>query len=66
MVGQLSHEVEVKVPASEAWALYGTLRLAKLVGEELSTLFEKIETIEGDGGVGTIVKLMFPAGITKQ
>jgi hypothetical protein len=66
MVGQLSHEVEVKVPASEAWELYGTVRLAKLVGEELSTLFEKIETIEGDGGVGTIVKLTFPAGITKQ
>lgn len=65
MVGHLSHEVEVKVPASEAWELYSTLRLAKLVGEELSTLFDKIETIEGDGGVGTIIKLTFPPGITK-
>jgi hypothetical protein len=51
MVGQLSHEVEVEVPACEAWELYGTLRLAKLVGEELSTLFDKIETIEGDGAM---------------
>jgi hypothetical protein len=51
MVGQLSHEVEVEVPASEACELYGTLWLAKLVGEELSTLFDKIETIEGDGAM---------------
>ncbi|KAE8077492.1 hypothetical protein FH972_016052 [Carpinus fangiana] len=62
MVGQLSHEVEVNVAASEAWELYGTLRLAKLVKEELSTLLEKTETIQGDGGVGTIFKLTFPLG----
>jgi hypothetical protein len=63
MVGQLSHEVEVNVAASEAWELYSSLRLAKLVEEELSSLIEKVEVIEGDGGVGTILKLTFPPGI---
>jgi hypothetical protein len=66
VVGQLSHKVEVNVAASEAWELYGTLQLVKLVKEELSTLLEKTETIQGDGGVGTIFKLTFPPGITDQ
>ena len=65
MFGQLSHELEVNVPASEAWELYSTLRLAKLVEEEPASGIEKIDVIEGDGGTGTILKLTF-AGITKQ
>jgi hypothetical protein len=64
MVGQVSHEVEVNVPASEAWELYGTLRLSKLVEEVLSNFIEKIEVIEGDGGAGTIIQLTFAPGIT--
>ena len=65
MFGQLSHELEVNVPASEAWELYSTLRLAKLVEEEPASGIEKIDVIEGDGGTGTILKVTF-AGITKQ
>ncbi|KAK4572236.1 hypothetical protein RGQ29_030604 [Quercus rubra] len=62
MVGQVSHEVEVNVSASEAWELYGTLQFSKLVEEVLSNFIEKIEVIEGDGGVGTIIKLIFAPG----
>jgi hypothetical protein len=62
MFGQLSHEVEVNVPASEAWELYGTLRLAKLVREELSVIEKMV--IEGDGGIGTVLDLTFVSGIT--
>ncbi|KAL0000631.1 hypothetical protein SO802_014412 [Lithocarpus litseifolius] len=65
MFGQLSHELEVNVPASEAWELYSTLQLAKLVEEEPPSGIEKVDVIEGDGGAGTILKLTF-AGITKQ
>ena len=65
MFGQLSHELGVNMPASEAWELYSTLRLAKLVEEEPASGIEKIKVIEGDGGPGTILKLTF-AGITKQ
>ncbi len=65
MVGQLSHELEVNVPAGEAWELYGTLQLAKLIEEEQS-LVEKIDVIEGDGGTGTILKLTFPSGMNEK
>lgn len=66
MVQQLSHEVEVKVPAAEAWELYGTLRLAKLIGKEFSNVFEKIEVIEGDGGAGTVLRITYAPGTIKQ
>ncbi|XP_023879238.1 norbelladine synthase [Quercus suber] len=55
MSGQLSHELEVNVPASDAWELYDRLGLAKLVVED-GSIVEKIEVIEGDGGIGTILK----------
>lgn len=57
MVGQVSHEVNVS--ASEAWELYRTLQFSKLVEELLSNFIEKIELIEGDGVVGTIIKLTY-------
>jgi hypothetical protein len=63
MFGQVSHELEVHVPASEAWGLYSTLRLSKLVEKELPGMYDKIELLEGDGGVGTLFKLTFPPGI---
>lgn len=52
----------MSVPAGEAWKIYGTLRLAKIVGEALPNLIEKIEVVEGDGGAGTVIKLCFPPG----
>ncbi|KAI5387865.1 norbelladine synthase [Lathyrus oleraceus] len=63
MSGQLEHELELHVPASEAWELFGTLGIGKLVGEEMPELFQKVEIVEGDGGVGTILKLTFTPGI---
>ncbi|KAK3027327.1 hypothetical protein RJ639_040419 [Escallonia herrerae] len=57
MHGTLSDGLEVNVPAHEAWALYGTLKLTTV-----THFFDKIETIQGDGGVGTILKLTLPAG----
>ncbi|XP_059669416.1 norbelladine synthase-like [Cornus florida] len=62
MFGRVSEEMEVQVSATEAWELYGTLRLAKLCEEELSDIIHKVDIIQGDGGVGTIVKLTFPPG----
>ena len=41
MFGQLSHEQEVNVPASEVWEIYGTLGISKLLVEDGSA-FEKI------------------------
>ncbi|XP_065633085.1 norbelladine synthase [Quercus suber] len=56
MSGQLSHELEVNVPASEAWELYGRLGLAKLLVED-GSIVEKIEVIEGDGGIGNFLSI---------
>ena len=62
MSGQLSHELEVNVPTSEAWELYGRLGLAKLLVED-GSIVEKIEVIEGDGGIGTILKKTYTPGM---
>ncbi|KAK4572234.1 hypothetical protein RGQ29_030602 [Quercus rubra] len=61
MSRQLSHELEVNVAASEAWELYGRLGLAKLLVED-GSIVEKIEVIEGDGGIGTILKKTYTPG----
>ncbi|KAL0403341.1 UNVERIFIED_CONTAM: S-norcoclaurine synthase [Sesamum radiatum] len=62
MVGRVSEEMEVKVPASEAWKVYGCLLLAKIVIEGLPNLFSKAEAVEGDGSVGTILHVFFVPG----
>ncbi|XP_028753371.1 S-norcoclaurine synthase-like [Neltuma alba] len=67
MHGSVEHEPELGVPAREAWDLYGTLRLGKFLEKELPNLFRKVELVEGDGGLGTIlIKTLLPGklGIT--
>nr|XP_043610723.1 norbelladine synthase-like isoform X1 [Erigeron canadensis] len=56
MFGTLSEEVEVKVAANKAWRLYNSLELGKLVAKHF---LDKLEVIEGDGGVGTILELTY-------
>lgn len=63
MHGQLSQETEVSLPASEVWEVYGGLKMGKLVAELLPTIIEKVELVEGDGGVGTVLKVTFPSGM---
>lgn len=62
MFGEVEHELELHVPASEAWDLFGALRIGKLVEEEMPEMFQKVEITEGDGGVGTVLKLTFAPG----
>lgn len=62
MFGKLEHELEMHVPASEVWDLFGTLRIGQFVEQEMTELFQKVELIEGDGGVGTVLKLTFAPG----
>ncbi|XP_020215444.1 S-norcoclaurine synthase 2 [Cajanus cajan] len=63
MFGEVEHELELHVPAREAWDLFGGLEIGKLVGRELPELFQKVELIEGDGGLGTVLKLTFAQGV---
>lgn len=62
MSGTVSDEIAVKVPASEAWKLYGTLQLAQHVQEALPGIISKIDVVEGDGSVGTVLELFLPPG----
>ena len=51
------------MPANEAWDLFGTLRIGQLVEQQLSHFIQKVALVEGDGGVGTVLKLIFGPGI---
>ncbi|KAL2249150.1 S-norcoclaurine synthase 2-like [Sesamum indicum] len=62
MVERVWEEMEVKVPASEAWKLYGSLLLAKVVVEALPDHFSKVEVVEGDGSAGTILHIFLAPG----
>jgi hypothetical protein len=62
MKGSKVHEHETDVPASDLWAIYGTLRAAELLPELLPDVLAKVELVSGDGGVGTILQLTFPPG----
>ncbi|PWA93624.1 S-norcoclaurine synthase 1 [Artemisia annua] len=59
MFGTLSEEVELKVSASKAWAIFGTVELAKL---SVGKVLDAVDVVEGDGGTGTILKLKFKPG----
>ncbi|KAL0282187.1 UNVERIFIED_CONTAM: hypothetical protein Sangu_2966700 [Sesamum angustifolium] len=62
MMGRVWEEMEVKVPASEAWKLYGSLLLTKVVVEVLPHHFNRIEVVEGDGSAETILHIFLDPG----
>ncbi|KAK6232554.1 hypothetical protein SCA6_002627 [Theobroma cacao] len=61
MRGHLSQDTAVEVPAAVIWDVYRGLQLGKLADELLGDV-GKVEVVQGDGGVGTIVKVTFPPG----
>ncbi|KAJ9185617.1 hypothetical protein P3X46_005226 [Hevea brasiliensis] len=62
MRGQQSVETPVGVPATIVWDAYRGLELGRLVDQLLGDVIGKVEVVQGDGGVGTIIKLTFPPG----
>ncbi|XVF65360.1 hypothetical protein PTKIN_Ptkin09bG0242100 [Pterospermum kingtungense] len=58
----LSQDTLVGVPASIVWSLYRGLDVKRLVHKLLPDVIGSVEIIQGDGGVGTIVKITFPPG----
>lgn len=63
MFGTLSGEVEVNAPASAVWEVYGSLQLASVIEKGFADVIEKIEVVEGDGSVGTVLNLVFRPGM---
>ncbi|KAK3021622.1 hypothetical protein RJ639_045255 [Escallonia herrerae] len=48
MIGTLSDEFEVNVPAHEAWALYGKLEFTYIC---VPDLFDKVDVLKGTGAL---------------
>lgn len=64
--GTISDEIEVNVPSNVAWELYGTLHLSRFIVQEMPTLLNKVDVIEGDGSTATVLKIIFPEGQHNQ
>ncbi|KAJ7982660.1 S-norcoclaurine synthase-like, partial [Quillaja saponaria] len=62
-LGKFLMNWSLDVPASEAWDLYSTSRLSKLVMEEIPNYIERLDIIQGDGGAGSVLKLTFAPGV---
>jgi len=60
MEGSLCHEFPTDLPDIDVWEVYGSLTLAQLVPQLLPHVLSKVELVEGDGGVGTILLVTFP------
>ncbi|KAG8066054.1 hypothetical protein GUJ93_ZPchr0004g38190 [Zizania palustris] len=62
MKGSLCHEFETGLPAAEVWEVYGGLRIGYLAPQLVPQVFSKVELVEGDGGVGTVLHVIFSPG----
>ncbi|GMI65944.1 hypothetical protein HRI_000263700 [Hibiscus trionum] len=60
MHGQVSQDTPVGVSAALIWDVYRGLELGRLVDKIASDVIGRVEVLEGNGGVGTVVKLTFP------
>uniref|UniRef100_A0A7N0U991 Bet v I/Major latex protein domain-containing protein n=1 Tax=Kalanchoe fedtschenkoi TaxID=63787 RepID=A0A7N0U991_KALFE len=55
--GVLSSDHLVEAPASAVWSAYSGLELPRLITELLSDVLGVAEVVQGDGGVGTVIKV---------
>ncbi|CAN6195352.1 unnamed protein product [Urochloa humidicola] len=66
MEGSLSHEFQTDLSATDVWDVYGSLVLGQLVPQLLPKVLSKVELVEGDCGVGTVLLVTFlPAGTSE-
>ncbi|KAK8527386.1 hypothetical protein V6N13_085217 [Hibiscus sabdariffa] len=58
----LTNELQVNVAASRVWELYRHLGISRLAAQQLQNVIHNVQVLEGDGGVGTKLKLTFAPG----
>ncbi|XP_034710744.1 uncharacterized protein LOC117933477 isoform X3 [Vitis riparia] len=63
---EISGQVSYDVAATYAWKLYEAFQLAKIIQKGFSHMVEKVELIENDGGVGTILELTSVGGQVRR
>ncbi|KAI3937876.1 hypothetical protein MKW92_033773 [Papaver armeniacum] len=59
---ELINEFDVGASADDVWAVYSSPDLPRLIVELLPGVFEKIDVVEGNGGLGTVLHLVYPHG----
>ncbi|RCV37722.1 hypothetical protein SEVIR_8G087400v4 [Setaria viridis] len=62
MKGSLCHDLVTGLDAADVWEVYGGLLVGNLIPKLLPEVFSKVELVEGDGGVGTVLLVTFPPG----
>ncbi|MCD7470443.1 hypothetical protein HAX54_010327 [Datura stramonium] len=60
MLGKFSEQIQINAPVSRVWNLYGTYQMANFLVEKFPHIVEKVELIEGNGGVGSILQVSLP------
>ncbi|KAK9144288.1 hypothetical protein Sjap_004191 [Stephania japonica] len=63
MRGHVTNELDVDLPADDVWAVYRSPDLPKLIVELQPGVFEKLDIVEGDGGVGTVLHIILASGV---
>ncbi|KAI3860075.1 hypothetical protein MKW92_028025 [Papaver armeniacum] len=59
---KLIAELEVAASADDVWGVIGAKDAPQFFMNALPGMFEKIEILEGDGGVGTVLLIVYPEG----
>ncbi|KAI3849567.1 hypothetical protein MKW92_035490 [Papaver armeniacum] len=62
MTYELINEIKVNASANDIWAVYSSPDLPKLINKFLPGATERIDYVKGNGGVGTILRIVFPPG----
>uniref|UniRef100_A0A0D3FZL2 Bet v I/Major latex protein domain-containing protein n=1 Tax=Oryza barthii TaxID=65489 RepID=A0A0D3FZL2_9ORYZ len=66
MKGSVCHELETGLPAAEVWEVYGGFLVAQLLPQLVPEVFSKVELVEGDGGVGSVLHVVFAPEFMKE
>lgn len=59
---KLINEIDVDLSARSIWNVYSSKDLPSLIVKLLPEVFERIDILEGNGGVGTVCRIVFPPG----
>ncbi|KAK8596097.1 hypothetical protein V6N13_000750 [Hibiscus sabdariffa] len=60
LLKHLTNELEVHAPASQVWEAFRNLGILRISAQQ--NLIQSFQVLKGDGGVGTVVKIIFIPG----
>ncbi|KAI3955220.1 hypothetical protein MKW98_020853 [Papaver atlanticum] len=63
MNSTLTSEFYVAAPAEDLWDVIGSKDAYKTIQMLVPGMFEKLEILEGDGGTGTVLVVVFSPGM---